>query len=259
MLGRVRRWLVVTAALVATTTIAACSRPRSEANAAASASAGPESAAAAVGVSSAAAAGEPAGTYMGRPLAQPMSYRGADWLEREDREVTERPEHVLDVLQVTEGMAVADVGAGSGYFTVRLARRVGARGRVLATDLQPEMLELLRAKVSARKLTNVVPLLATDADAKLPRGELDLVLMVDVYHELPRPAATLAQVHASLRPAGRVALVEYRGEDPSVPIKPEHKTTLAQLQKELTANGFLFLSSDESLPQQRIVVFTPKR
>ena len=188
-----------------------------------------------------------------------MSYRGADWLDRDDREATEQPEHVLDVLGVREGMVVADVGAGSGYFAVRMAKRVGVRGRVLATDLQPEMLVLLRAKVAAAKLTNVVPVLTTESDAKLPRGELDLVLMVDVYHELPRPAETLAQVRAALRPNGRVALVEYRGEDPSVPIKPEHKTTLAQVKKELTANGFRFVSSDESLPQQRIIVFEAAR
>lgn len=186
-----------------------------------------------------------------------MSYQGADWLERDDRETTEQPEHVLDVLAVREGMTVADVGAGSGYFTVRISKRVGAGGRVLATDLQPEMLSLLRAKVEKAKITNVVPILSTESDAKLPRGEVDLVLMVDVYHELPRPAETLAQVRLSLRPAGRLALVEYRGEDPAVPIKPEHKTTLVQLQRELTANGFVFRSSDESLPQQRIVVFTP--
>lgn len=199
---------------------------------------------------------------MGRKLAEPMSYRGADWLDRKDRDAKQQPEHVLDVLRVREGMTVADVGAGSGYFSVRIARRVGPRGRVLASDLQPEMLDLLRAKVAQAKLTNVVPVLATAADAKLPRGEVDLVLMVDVYHELPQPAATLAQIRAALRrepgqEGGRLALVEYRGEDPNVPIKPEHKTTLAQLQRELGANGFDFRSTDESLPEQRIVVFTP--
>jgi SAM-dependent methyltransferase len=202
---------------------------------------------------------DPPGTYMGRTLATPMSYQGADWLDRPDREATEQPEHGLDVLGVTEGMTVADVGAGSGYFTVRIAKRIGPRGRVLATDLQPEMLDLLRTKVAAEKLTNVVPVLATESDAKLPRGELDLVLMVDVYHELPKPAQTLAQVRAALRPEGRLALVEYRGEDPDVPIKPEHKTTLAQVRRELEANAFVFVSSDESLPQQRIIVFTRGR
>jgi predicted methyltransferase len=203
--------------------------------------------------------GDPPGTYMGRTLAAPMSYHGADWLDRGDRETTEQPEHVLDVLGVKPGMTVADVGAGSGYFTVRIAKRIAPNGHVLATDLQPEMLDLLRAKVKEAKLANVVPVLATESDAKLPRGELDLVLMVDVYHELPKPAQTLAQVRAALRPEGRLALVEYRGEDPEVPIKPEHKTTLVQVRRELEANGFVFRSSDESLPQQRIIVFTPSR
>ena len=211
------------------------------------------------GTHAAPAATDAPGTYMGRTLATPMSYQGADWLDRPDRETTEQPEHVLDVLGVKEGMNVADVGAGSGYFTVRIARRIAPRGHVLATDLQPEMLDLLRTKVAAEKLANVVPVLATETDAKLPRGELDLVLMVDVYHELPKPAQTLAQVRASLRAGGRIALVEYRGEDPDVPIKPEHKTTLAQVRRELEANGFVFVSSDESLPQQRIIVFTPVR
>jgi cyclopropane fatty-acyl-phospholipid synthase-like methyltransferase len=205
------------------------------------------------------ATSDPPGTYMGRTLAAPMGYQGADWLDRGDRETTDQPEHVLDVLGVKPGMTVADVGAGSGYFTVRIARRIAPNGHVLATDLQPEMLDLLRAKVKEAKLTNVVPVLATESDAKLPRGELDLVLMVDVYHELPKPAQTLAQVRAALRPEGRIALVEYRGEDPEVPIKPEHKTTLVQVRRELEANGFVFRSSDESLPQQRIIVFTPSR
>ncbi len=198
---------------------------------------------------------DPPGTYMGRALATPMSYQGADWLERDDRETTEKPEHVLDVLGIREGQTIADVGAGSGYFTVRLAKRVGPRGRVLASDLQPEMLAMLKKKTDSLKLTNVVPILSSESDAKLPKGEVDLVLMVDVYHELPKPAETLAQVRASLRTGGRLALVEYRGEDPEVPIKPEHKMTLAQIKRELGANGFVFGSSDESLPQQRIVVF----
>jgi predicted methyltransferase len=198
---------------------------------------------------------DPPRVYMGRTLAQPMSWQGADWLERKDRETTEKPEHVLDVLAVKEGMVVADVGAGSGYFTMRIAKRVGASGRVLATDLQPEMLAMIKKKIDETKTTNVVTILSTPRDAKLPRGEVDLVLMVDVYHELPRPSETLAQIRASLRPGGRVALVEYRAEDPEVAIKPEHKMTLAQIKTELGANGFTFVSSDESLPEQRIVTF----
>jgi len=192
---------------------------------------------------------------MARTLAQPMSWQGADWLERGDRESTEKPEHVLDVLDVKEGMVVADVGAGSGYFTMRISKRVGARGRVIATDLQPEMLAMIKKKVDETKATNVVTIVSTPRDAKLPRGEIDLVLMVDVYHELPWPSETLAQIKSSLRPNGRVALVEYRAEDPDVQIKPEHKMTLDQIKKELTANAFTFVASDESLPEQRIVTF----
>lgn len=196
---------------------------------------------------------DPPGTYLGRELAAPMGWQGADWLERQDREATEKPEHVLDVLALREGMTVADVGAGSGYFTVRIARRIGPTGRVFATDLQPEMLALLKKRAAG--LANVVPTLATPDDARLPRGEVDLVLMVDVYHELPRPKETLAQIRAALRPGGRLALVEYRGEDPRVAIKEEHKMTLAQIRRELEANGFVFAGSDESLPDQRIVQF----
>ena len=202
---------------------------------------------------------DPPGTYMGRVIASPMSYRGADWLDRGEREETQKPEYVLDVVGIHAGQTVADVGCGSGYFTTRLAKRVGPTGRVLATDLQPEMLELLKKKVAAQQITNVVPLLATPEDAKLPRGELDVVLMVDVYHELPKPPVTLAQIKTALAPKGRLALVEYKAEDPKVAIKPEHKTTLVQLRRELEANGFAFVSTDESLPEQRIVVFEPSR
>ena len=196
---------------------------------------------------------------MGRVIAAPMSYRGADWLDRTERETTQKPEYVLDALAIREGQTIADVGCGSGYFTTRIAKRVGPRGRVLATDLQPEMLELLKKKLDAQKITNVVPVLATADDAKLPRGEVDLVLMVDVYHELPKPPVTLAQIKTALAPKGRLALVEYKAEDPKVQIKPEHKTTLVQLRRELEANGFVFVSTDESLPEQRLVIFEPAR
>jgi len=197
---------------------------------------------------------------MGRTIAQPMSYLGADWLDRPTRDQEQKPEHVLDVLAIGEGMTVADIGCGSGYFTTHLSRRVGAKGRVYATDLQQEMLDLLAKKTAAQKLTNVVPKLTTADDAKLPPGELDLVLMVDVYHELPNPPLTLAQIRVALkRDSGRLALVEYRAEDPKVAIKPEHKTTLVQLRRELEANDYVFVASDESLPEQRIVQFRPAR
>jgi SAM-dependent methyltransferase len=200
---------------------------------------------------------DPPGTYMGRTLAAPMSYLGADWLDRPNRDAVQRPQHVLDVLGIHEGQTVADIGCGSGYFTVELAKRVGPRGHVIATDLQQEMLDLLKKKLVAANIGNVTSKLTTPEDAKLPRGEIDVVLMVDVYHELPNPPATLAQIKRALAPGGKLALVEYRAEDPKVAIKPEHKMTLVQLQRELGANGFSIVVSDESLPEQRIVTFTP--
>jgi len=193
---------------------------------------------------------------MGRTIATPMSHLGAAWLDRENRDAVQKPEHVLDVLGVREGQIVADIGCGSGYFTMHLARRVGPSGRVYASDLQPEMLALLKKKTDAAHVTNVVPVLATEDDAKLPKGTLDLALLVDVYHEIGKPPVTLAQLKDALKASGRLALVEYRAEDPKVAIKPEHKTTLVQLKKELAANGWTFLASDESLPEQRIVTFT---
>ncbi len=192
-------------------------------------------------------------TYAGRPIAQTMSYLGADWLDRPDREAREQPERVLDSLRLTPEMTVADVGAGTGYFTLRLARRVA---RVLATDLQPQMLDLLRAKLG--EISNVTLIHAGDHDAALPARCCDVVLMVDVYHELADPPAIVGGIGKALRLGGRLVLVEYRGEDPDVAIKPEHKTTLAQLKSELGALHFRFVESNEMLPDQRIVTFVPE-
>jgi len=195
------------------------------------------------------------GTYAGRPIAQTMSYLGADWLDRPDRAEREQPDRVLDALRLTPAMTVADVGAGTGYFTVRLARRVA---RVHATDLQPEMLDLLRARLAKDGLANVELHRAGDRDAALPAACCDVVLMVDVYHELADPPAIVAGIERALRAGGRLVLVEYRGEDPAVPIKPEHKMTLVQLRSELEGLGMHFVDSNEMLPDQRIVTFTAR-
>jgi SAM-dependent methyltransferase len=193
--------------------------------------------------------------YAGRPIAHACSHLGAAWLDRPEREESERPEAVLDALGIQPGMVVADIGAGTGYFALRLARRVGKQGRVIATDVQPEMIATLHGRVREAGLDNVEVRVVTESDAKLPSGQLDLALLVDVYHELGDPAGTMKQVRAALAPAGRLVLVEYRGEDPAVPIRPEHKMTLAQVRRELEPMGFRFVESMEFLPVQRIVVF----
>jgi protein-L-isoaspartate O-methyltransferase len=192
------------------------------------------------------------GRYQGRPIASTCSYLGADWLDRPERAQREQPERVLDALQLDPHGTVADVGAGTGYFTVRLAHRVA---HVHATDLQPEMLQLLGDRIAREHLTNVELHLATDHDAALPARCCDLILLVDVYHELSDPPAVMAGIRRALTDRGRLVLVEYRGEDPAVAIKPEHKMTLRQIRQELTQLGFHFRASLEFLPDQRVVIF----
>ena len=186
-----------------------------------------------------------------------MSHLGAAWLDRAGRDAVQRPEHVLDVAGARAGARVCDFGAGSGYFTVHLARRVGPTGRVFAVDVQPEMLALLEQKLTRERLLNVTPVLANPSEPSLPAASVDLVLMVDVYHELERPDLTMAQLRAALAPGGRVVWVEYRAEDPNVSIKPDHKMSLAQIRREAAAVGYRITQVDESLPQQRIVVLAP--
>jgi SAM-dependent methyltransferase len=194
------------------------------------------------------------GTYAGRPIASTCSYLGADWLERAGRAEREQPERVLDALHLDPHGTVADVGAGTGYFSLRLARRVA---RVIATDVQPQMLDLLTANAARAQLTNITTVRAGDHDAGLPAHCCDLVLLVDVYHELADPPPIMAGIRRALTDHGRLVLIEYRGDDPAVDIKPEHKMTLPQLQHELAALGFRFVEALEFLPDQRIVIFHP--
>jgi ubiquinone/menaquinone biosynthesis C-methylase UbiE len=192
--------------------------------------------------------------YEGRVIAETCT--GAAWLERPEREAREQPERVLDMLAIREGMTVADVGAGTGYFTVRLAKRVGRRGEVLATELQPEMLRVLDSRLSEERIGNVRLIRATESQAKLPERCCDLVLLVDVYHELADPPGVMAGIRRALKPTGKLVLVEYRGEDRKLAIKPEHTITLAKLTSELVPMGFAFVESREELPDQRVVIFT---
>ena len=201
------------------------------------------------------------GFYRGREIAPVMGWQAISWLLRPDREETELPDKVLDSLRIAEGSTVADVGAGAGYFTMRLAKRVGPMGRVIATDIQEEMLEALKERIAREGSRNVEPVLATETDPRLPEGAVDLVLMVDVYHELSQPAPTAAAVLRSLRPrsdrapAGRFVLVEYRGEDPAVPIKPLHRMTELQVRAELEPLGFRWKETHGFLPHQHVIVF----
>jgi ubiquinone/menaquinone biosynthesis C-methylase UbiE len=193
----------------------------------------------------------------GRIIAPVMGHEGADWLDRPEREAEERPETAVRALGLQPGQVVADVGAGSGYFTVRLSDAVGPGGRVYATDIQPEMLARLDDRLRRRRITNVTTVLGTAADPKLPAGALDLILMVDVYHELAEPQAFVRKLRAALKPGGRLVLVEYRKEDAWVPIREEHKMSVAEARAELEAEGFRLERVLNDLPRQHILVFGP--
>ncbi len=195
---------------------------------------------------------------MGREIADVMSYLGADWLIRPEREDEERPEAMLDALKLKPGDVVADVGAGVGYTSLRLAKRVGPKGTVYATDIQPQMIAMLKDNLKRAKVANVKPVLCTGDDPKLPESVVDLAIMIDVYHECANPAATLKGLHKALKPKGRLVLVEFRAEDPDVPIKPEHKMTVEQVRKEIEPQGFAFKELQDFLPWQHIIIFEKK-
>ena len=194
----------------------------------------------------------------GREIAPVMGMGGAPWLVRPEREREEAPDRALDAIGIKKGETIADIGAGVGYFTWRMAERVGPAGKVYASDIQPPMLEQLKKNVAARGLTNVVTVLGTEDDPKLPAGVLDLALLVDVYHEFSQPRSMLAKIRQSLKPSGRMILLEYRKEDPNVPIRLEHKMTVQEVRQEIEPEGFRFENSIESLPRQHILIFRPK-
>ena len=192
---------------------------------------------------------------MGRPIAQVMTYQAADWLFRDTREAEEQPEQMLDALKIKTGETVADIGAGAGYTSLRLSRRVGPTGTVLATDVQPQMLTMLASNARAAGVTNIKPIRSTQTDTKLPEGKVDLAIMVDDYHEASNPEALLQGLKTALKPGGRLVFVEFRAEDPEVPIKPEHKMSLVQVKREVEPQGFRFKENFEFLPWQHIIVF----
>ena len=201
---------------------------------------------------------DPDGTgkfYMGREIASVMGPGGISWLDRPEREEEEHPRVVIDALGLQSGEVVADLGAGSGFFTFRIAPKVGKSGKVLAVDIQDEMLEAIRERAARLHITNVEEVKGTATDPKLPANALDLVLMVDVYHELEFPYEMMTKVRAALKPNGRVVFIEYRKEDPRVAIKELHKMSLEQLQKEMRAVGLVPVRTVETLPSQHIAMF----
>jgi|SRR5438094_9912888 len=191
-----------------------------------------------------------------RQPAPVMGVAGADWLTRPERIQEENPDRMLASLEVKPGSVVADIGAGVGYHTWRLSDIVGPTGRVIAEDIQDGMIALLRKNIADRKLKNVDVILGTPADPRLPANTLDLVLMVDVYHEFSEPVAMMNHIRNALKPTGRVVLVEFRKEDPAVPIQPLHKMSVPDVRSELEPLGFKFQRSLEFLPWQHIIFFS---
>ncbi|MEY2751837.1 MAG: hypothetical protein RLZZ550_1808 [Verrucomicrobiota bacterium] len=193
-------------------------------------------------------------TWMGREISHVMGHPGIGWLERDDREKEEAPSKAIALLELAPDAVLADIGAGSGYYSFRIAPKI-PRGKVVAVDIQPEMLEFLKKESARLKIPNVQPHLGAIDDVKLPAASLDAALMVDAYHEFDHPVEMLASLRLALKPKGRIYLLEYRAEDPKVPIKPHHKMSEAQVRKEFEAAGFRFVVNKPDLPWQHLLIF----
>ena len=197
--------------------------------------------------------------YAGREIAHVMGHQAADWLERPERQEEERTDLLLQLLPLHHGDSAADIGAGTGYMSWRMAEKVGAKGRVFCVDIQQEMLDLLARNMNARHTTNFEAILGSITDARLPASSTDLVLMVDVYHEFDHPYEMMQSIIRGLKPGGRIAWVEYRKEDPNVPIKKLHEMTEAQARKEAALLPELeWVESIEKLPRQHIFILRKK-
>lgn len=203
----------------------------------------------------------PGGTgklYFDREIARVMGHEGADWLERPEREAEERADLLVESLRFKPGETVADVGAGTGYLARRIAPRIGPAGTVYAVDIQPEMLALLGRRLAGLGITNVLPVLGTEKDPRLPPAALDTVIMVDVYHELEFPREMIAAILRALKPGGRLVFVEFRAEDPAVPIQPLHKMSEAQVKREMTPWPLEWVQTLSTLPRQHVLIFRRK-
>lgn len=197
----------------------------------------------------------PAKKYFGREIATTMHFTGAPWLVRESRQREEDCENLLAALKIKPGQTVCDLGCGNGFYTLKLATLVGEEGRVVAVDIQPQMLGMLRAAAESAGIKNIEPVLGTEVDPRLPAKSIDLVLLVDVYHEFAYPAEMLAAIRRSLKPNGRIALAEFREEDATVPIKPLHKMSKRQILKEYQPNGYRLVEVYDDLPWQHLMFF----
>lgn len=195
--------------------------------------------------------------YLGREIAQVMGHLGAGWLERPEREREEAPTKAIELMQLKPTDVVADIGAGTGYFSFRIAPKV-SKGKVLAEDIQPEMLDMMNKTAEQNHVTNVQTILGTVEDPKLPEKGVDVVIMVDAYHEFDHPYEMMTAIVKALKPGGRVIDLEYRGEDPEVNIKPHHKMTQAQAIKEMKFVGLTHVKTYDDLPQQHLMVFEKK-
>ena len=193
--------------------------------------------------------------YLGRTVAQTMHYTGAEWLIRNTREREERCSLMLANLDVRPGMTVCDMGGGNGFYSLKLAKMLGQQGQVLGVDIQPEMLVLLRQRAEKSGIENISPILGSMHDPRLPQKTVDMVLLGDVYHEFSHPQHMLAGMRRSLKEDGTIVLLEYRGEDPDVPIKPLHKMTRKQVDLEMRANGFKLVKSFDDLPWQHMLYY----
>jgi ubiquinone/menaquinone biosynthesis C-methylase UbiE len=193
--------------------------------------------------------------YLGREIAHFMGPGGIPWLDRPEREDEEQPAKVIDAMELKGGEVIADLGAGSGYFTFRLAPKVGEQGKVLAVEIQDEMIAELKKRIEKNKVANVETVKCTDRDPKLPEGGVDIVLMVDVYHEIAFPYEVMTAIRKALKPGGRMVFVEYRKEDPKVPIKEVHKMSEEQLKKEMAVVGLEHVKTVGTLPRQHIAIF----
>jgi precorrin-6B methylase 2 len=197
--------------------------------------------------------------YMGREIAQVMGHLGAGWLERPEREREEQPRKLMEALKLKPGYVVADIGAGSGYFSMPIAQKVGPKGKVLAVDIQPEMLDIIKKRMKVAKVTNIEPILGAEKDPKLPENEVDLIMMVDVYHEFNYPYEMTEAMVKALKPGGRLVFVEYRMEDPRVPIKLVHKMTEKQVIKEMKPHPLRWVETVGTLPRQHVIIFEKKK